>query len=141
MSKDLWQDALNSLSEADRSAIDCGRQDRRAVLEDVLTTVLEARAESDRRKWSFKCKGTEKIIVRDVLEKIVKWVESVIVAVDVAVQFDPFHAALPWAAVRFLLKLPINEIQVRGPLLLGIEQIAKTITRFSIIERLYSASL
>ena len=138
MPRDLWKDALDSLNEKDRKNIDYGRLDKRAVLEDVLATVLDARAESDRRKWSFRWKGKEKIIIRDVLEKIVKWIESVIAAGDVAIQFDPVHAALPWAAIKFLLRLPINEIQVRGPILLGIEQVAKTITRCSIVERLYT---
>ena len=45
------------------------------------------------------------IIIRDLLEKVSFWVSKFKEAVDVAVQFDPLHASLPWAAVRSLLQV------------------------------------
>ena len=38
----------------------------------------------------------------DVFTKTTLWIEKSIVVGDVGVQFDPVHAALPWAAFRFL---------------------------------------
>jgi hypothetical protein len=43
------------------------------------------------------------IIIRDQLEKVVVWLEKFKAIGDIAVNFDPIHAALPWAGVRFLL--------------------------------------
>jgi len=43
----------------------------------------------------------------DLFSKIVKWIDIFKQVGDAAVQYDPVHAALPWAGVRFLL-------QVRG---------------------------
>lgn len=52
------------------------------------------------------------IILRDLLEKVMVWVNKFKEVVDVAIQYDPVHAALPWAAVRFLL-------QVKSPALIS----------------------
>ena len=40
---------------------------------------------------------------RRFVEKIVSILNKFVAVGDVAVSFDPFHAALPWAAVRFVL--------------------------------------
>ena len=45
------------------------------------------------------------MIVRDLLEKIIKWLDHFKAIGDVGVQSDGAHAALPWAGVRFLLKV------------------------------------
>ena len=45
------------------------------------------------------------MIVRDLLEKIIKWLDHFKAIGDVGVQADGAHAALPWAGVRFLLKV------------------------------------
>ena len=44
-------------------------------------------------------------MLRDVAEKIVHWVNKFKEIGDVAVNFDPVHASLPWAGVRFLLEV------------------------------------
>ena len=38
--------------------------------------------------------------------KILKWVHRVRGIGDIIVQFDPVHAALPWAGFRLLLQVP-----------------------------------
>jgi hypothetical protein len=37
--------------------------------------------------------------------KLVKWIDLFKQVGDVAVQYDPVHAVLPWAGVRFLLQV------------------------------------
>lgn len=46
-----------------------------------------------------------KVVLRDVFAKIAAWIEKFVEVGDIAVQYDPSHAALPWALVRFLLKV------------------------------------
>lgn len=46
------------------------------------------------------------------LKKIVAWIHRFKETGDTLVQYDPGHAALPWAAVRFLLQMAISEVQV-----------------------------
>lgn len=45
------------------------------------------------------------LIVGDVLSKFTKWVRMMVAVGDNSVQFDPVHAALPWAAFRFVLQV------------------------------------
>ena len=136
---DLWRDALDSLATEDRQHIDFDCPDKRAVLDEILAEVLRARTESHQGKWCLKFKN-KKIILRDILEKLVKAVQTCIAIGDVAIQVDPIHAALPWAAIRFLLQLSVNDTATRGAIFIGVEQIARVVTRCSIIERLYLVS-
>ena len=45
------------------------------------------------------------VFVRDILEKMVKSVNKFKEIGDVAVQYDPSHAALPWVGVRLVLQV------------------------------------
>ena len=45
------------------------------------------------------------LILRDVFGKIVGWIQKFKEIGDVAVQYDPVHASLPWAGVRLLLEV------------------------------------
>ena len=49
-----------------------------------------------------RCKGKDAVVVRDIFAKIATWIQIFIEVGDVAVTYDPAHAALPWAGVRFL---------------------------------------
>jgi hypothetical protein len=60
--------------------------------------------EVDDKRWRFELHG-RKIIMRDVVHKVVKWLDLFKQVGDVAVQYDPGHAALPWAGVRFMLEV------------------------------------
>jgi hypothetical protein len=39
------------------------------------------------------------------MDKIITWIDKFIRIGDCAVQYDPIHAALPWAGVRALLQV------------------------------------
>ena len=41
--------------------------------------------------------------MREKAVKLVGWIEKFKEVVNIAVQYDPVHAALPWAGVRFIL--------------------------------------
>ena len=45
------------------------------------------------------------MIIRDVFDKIVRWIDVFKQVGDIAVQYDPAHAALPWAAIRLVLQV------------------------------------
>ena len=76
---------------------------------DVLKELRE-KAEASRRqftdsRWTFKRKSGEIVIMRDVFAKFVRWIDMFKEIGDVAVQYDPVHAALPWAGIRFILQV------------------------------------
>lgn len=51
-----------------------------------------------------------------------RWIDHFKEVVDVAVQYDPVHAALPWAGVRFLLQVHSRRYMDTAPT--NIRQIA-----------------
>jgi hypothetical protein len=57
------------------------------------------------KRWKYK-KGNKEIIIHDKLEKFEVWVNKFKEVGDAAVQYDPGHASLPWAVVRFILQAP-----------------------------------
>jgi hypothetical protein len=61
-----------------------------------------------------KFRGKE-IIVRDVADKILVWIEKFKKIGDIAVQHDSGLAALPWAAVRFVLQVCSLQLDARIP--------------------------
>lgn len=46
--------------------------------------------------------------MRDVFEKVIRWLDTFKQVGDVAVQYDPAHAALPWAAIRLILQVRLH---------------------------------
>lgn len=60
--------------------------------------------ECEERAWKFPFKGRD-IILRDVAGKAIYWLKAFKEVGDIAVSYDPVHAALPWAGVRFLLQV------------------------------------
>ena len=67
----------------------------------AIQKVEDARA----RALVIKFSSGKTFVVRDAFEKLAAWTTRFIEVGDVAVQYDPAHAALPWAAVRFILKV------------------------------------
>jgi predicted nicotinamide N-methyase len=55
-------------------------------------------------KWTFVLRG-KVIVIRDLAEKIINWLDKFKEIGSMIVQFDPVHAALPWAGVLFLLQV------------------------------------
>lgn len=82
----------------------------------ILRVAEEKRAMALRKGWKFTKRSGEVILVRDLLEKIVDWINRFKATGDTIVQYDPEHAALPWAAVRFLLQIAVSEVELFGAL-------------------------
>jgi len=106
--KSLWEEAAALLSKEDRRYLDCDEKDTQNLSSLILTDV-EARIEESRRKqWRFRKSNGDEVILREVFEKIAKWVNKFKELGDLVVQYDPAHATLPWAAVRFFLQVSLH---------------------------------
>jgi hypothetical protein len=103
--EDLWVKAAKTLSDKDRLTIDFNRVDRLKALDDVLVAVEEKKQKCLEKRWKYRNSKGEDVILRDLFAKIVVWVDKFKEVVDIAVQYDPMHAALPWAAVRLVLQV------------------------------------
>lgn len=106
MKRDLWKDAFDTLPEQDKSTLEFARAATQFDPKSLLDTVGSKRQECVSKQWNlYTRKDGEKAKVRDVFEKLSGWIDKFKDVGDVIVQYDPGHAALPWAAVRFCLQV------------------------------------
>lgn len=103
--KDLWGLALEELSEENKEAMSHIPSDSKLeVLQHLRTAAVKKQAECESNCWKFEINGRQ-IILRDVVGKIIAWIDKFKQIGDIVVSFDPVHAALPWAGIRFLLEV------------------------------------
>ncbi|KAF8417707.1 hypothetical protein EV426DRAFT_356485 [Tirmania nivea] len=88
------------------------------------------------KEWKIKFLGDD-IVLRHVGLKILQWVNKFKEIGDIIVQFDPGHAALPWAGFRFLLKICLAKQETVDTILIGLERIAPLIDRCTVYEFFY----
>jgi predicted nicotinamide N-methyase len=115
----LWQQALHSekLSAKERRILSeaSGEEHVRQIASSIGDTVAEIEKQNQGKEWKLPfCEDV--IVMNDVAMKILRWVHKFDEIGDIIVQYDPGHAALPWAAFRFLLKVnmssqPYEQIQ------------------------------
>jgi ankyrin repeat domain-containing protein 50 len=111
--RDLWFDALQTLSEDEQQAIQNIQPTRTTQrplsgrIEELVSITRTKRDECEKKSYKFHFQGKE-IILRDVAEKVILWLDKFKTVGDVVVTFDPVHASLPWAGVRFLLQVLIS---------------------------------
>ncbi|KAI0386901.1 hypothetical protein F5Y04DRAFT_73551 [Hypomontagnella monticulosa] len=80
--------------------------------------------------------GSKTYAVRDLANKTILWLNTFKEVGDVAVSFDPTHAALPWAAFRFAIQAVTIHNEHAGQLLVGLEKVADLCLRCKIYQQL-----
>lgn len=116
----------------------------------MLSSVNDKRRECEAKRWAVK-----HVVLRDLFKKIAVWIEKFVAVGDVAVASDPGHAALPWAAVRFLLivcspatscptlallmslQVSVKDVQQYAVVLEGIERVSHIVTYYKIVQQLF----
>ena len=150
--KNLWASVLSSWSVDDRTLIAFESRDEIDVLADILEAAENAKSRSIEKRWRFRQPGQGQILVlRDLFSKIVVWINRFRGIGNIVVQYDPGHAALPWAGLRFLLtvlfqikcppfgngiSIAVSDIDIDF-VVEGGEKLSLCISRFAIFEHLY----
>lgn len=103
---DLWSVARDRLGEDDRRQCEPSGGTGFDIVKNLQSLNEEAIKESIDKRWRITVPGRagKTIIIRDLLGKITKWLYIFAKVGDAAIQYDPTHAALPWAGVRLLLQ-------------------------------------
>ena len=108
VAQSLWSRAINSdelSSQVRKTLSDIGfRVDSRETVSDIRSLMDDVLSKKKGGLWKVKFRG-EEVVLRDVGMKILRWVDKFKQIGDTIVQFDPVHAALPWAGFRFLLQV------------------------------------
>ncbi|KAI1049601.1 hypothetical protein LB505_013673, partial [Fusarium chuoi] len=133
----LWDQAFNSLGADLKTSLGQAATHKRDILAAALEAAETRKATSLRKRWKFKRSNGEVVIIRDVLEKIAKWIDSFKAVGDAAVQFDASNASLPWAAVRLLLQVTVNDVQQYGTMVQDLEVVSRIIARYKEFENLH----
>ena len=101
----LWDVALSKLPEQEQKELRSGLNARgNFEINALTTTVSQLQRQVLSERWQVKL-GPKELDFRPVLDNIVSWAKKFIAIGDIAVQYDPAHAALPWAALRFVLQV------------------------------------
>jgi hypothetical protein len=96
----LWKRARDSLNDKDRAVLNKNLTSTPEQLQDDILTQIERS-----KGGPIKLPNGEQFFVRDLLGNISRWIKMFVEVGDTIVQYDPGHAALPWAALRALLKV------------------------------------
>ncbi|KAI5842361.1 hypothetical protein BZA05DRAFT_192690 [Tricharina praecox] len=136
----LWSRAFNSgeLSAHECRAlsgirIDTDTRQIAAALGTMTNGIMEERKGKDRK---IRFKGDD-IVLRDIAMKIGRWIQRFKDIGDIVVQYDPGHAALPWAGFRFLLQLCLDKQETVDAILVGLEKSVCITDWCAIYEHLY----
>ena len=110
----LWGRAINSdrLSPQERKTLadtTCGvdSQETADAVGAIRLITQGILNKKEGKLWKIKFRE-EEVVLRDVGMKILRWVDTFKQIGDVIVQFDPVHAALPWAGFRLILQVDLN---------------------------------
>lgn len=103
-----WAEAAAMLDDDDLGMIQFLNTPLLDTLNNVLADVRVKRKSCLERRWRFRKRNGEIVILRDVLDKVMVWVNKFKEIGDLAIQYDPAHAALPWAGIRFLLQVSLK---------------------------------
>lgn len=102
----LWEQAYDELSDSDKDDLQIDRNLAATNPYSVLKTITDKRDECLRKQWVlYTDKKGDKVLVRDMFNKVSSWIDHFKHVGDAAIQFDPGHAAIPWAAVKMLLQV------------------------------------
>ncbi|KAA8894567.1 hypothetical protein FN846DRAFT_999693 [Sphaerosporella brunnea] len=134
----LWDRAKNMLSEAERATLaDIGQEmDSRKTVESIREEVEGILKRSPEKLWKINFRN-EEIVMRDIGKKVLQWLHKFREIGDIIVQFDPVHAALPWAGFRFLLMVCSSKQETTDAVLIGLEKTACLMDRCAAYESLY----
>ena len=98
----LWQKAVDMLPSPECSAIGFTNIDKLTILEDAKQAALAAQDLRAKNQWKLKWSNKD-VLLRDVAGRVVDFIDKFATIGDLAVQYDPGHATLPWAGFRLLL--------------------------------------
>ncbi|KAH0362119.1 hypothetical protein KCU65_g8285, partial [Aureobasidium melanogenum] len=138
LSHNLWQDAVEKLSETDKESLEIPKSgaSSTAIIEDALARVRNSQDKVNRNLIQVTTEKGQKPL-RHYVDKFTKAAIQFREIGDTLVQYDPGHAALPWAGVRFLLNIAVNDSMSFQAMAEGIDLVSAMITRYAVVESLY----
>ena len=136
-STNLWTEAIDQLPAEHKHGINFAQYEKIDVLKDLREKAETSRNQFMISRWKYTRKSGETVIIRDVLEKFLRWIDMFKGIGDVAIQYDPTHATLPWAGIRLILQIALNDTNKMSLVMEDLTWISELICRYTILEALY----
>jgi hypothetical protein len=136
-SRDLWLEAFERLPEETQRELRLSNAEEKPCHEQLheLTSLTKARQEECEKKfWKFRV-GSHEIVLRDYAGTIVDVLRKI---GDVAIQFAPPPASIPWAVVKTILQAPVVESAQMCAMLAAVDRTVRIINRGQVYELVYS---
>lgn len=105
----LWTSAFSKLPLEDQSVltdVHVREGTTQNIYQSLEDSIKAQQLQEKARYWKVTIAGRS-YFAGDVVLKMVEWLRRFKEIGDVAVSFDPVHAALPWAGFRFLLEVRV----------------------------------
>jgi len=106
--RDLWSEALKVLSKKDKTLVldhvPPATTPVCEMLETLMQIALEKRRACESKRWTLKF-GEHVVVLSQVADKVIAWLDKFKQIGDIAVNVEPLHAGVPWAGVRLLLQV------------------------------------
>ncbi|KAL9119276.1 MAG: hypothetical protein Q9187_004168 [Circinaria calcarea] len=138
----LWHEAEAQLSEDYREDLNAMRAeaferwDTRGIADQMVSAVETSKKRCLEKQWTYTWRGKERK-VRDQWNVILNGVKAFQSLGDTLAAFDPIHAGLPWAGVKLLLRVALNDSQEFDTVRNGLELLTPLISRYAVVEDLY----
>ena len=128
----LWSEAANSVGDLGIKQELVGSH---FTIEGIQAAAQSKLDECIRKRWKYTRSDGQKVVLWDVLERVTRWINKFKEVGDVVIQYDPGHAALPWAAIRFILQASVGSVETFGSMLDGLELTSRIIAVYAEVER------
>ncbi|KAI1172055.1 ankyrin repeat-containing domain protein [Nemania sp. FL0916] len=141
VNSDMWNDALETLHKSKKY-----EKEYRAVKDHMATSDTRTRnSKSLASEIELQLSKVLMVQERDsrlyrVIDNAVKTLNSFASAIDVAVSYDPGHAALPWAVVRSILHIMSSGFELKHQMFAGIAMISPLLVLCDLYQQIYMAA-
>lgn len=105
-----WQAAFAQLPPDIQRALDSIQKNNptssssSAEIDSIVSLSRAKQAQCESKQWVVKI-GSRQVNVRHAFSRMADWLDKFKAFGDMAMNVDPVHAALPWAAFRFILQV------------------------------------
>ncbi|KKP01736.1 hypothetical protein THAR02_06152 [Trichoderma harzianum] len=141
VASDLWDEAFRKVNDETQRWIKNHGLDssKRAKSEDVINLIKEKNKSLFEEKGSpAKIEiGSQKIVFREYVSDIITFLTA---AGDLAINFAPPQAGVPWAAAKALLRIPVKQIEQMAALAGAVQLFTRIVQRGQVYEHLYNAT-
>ena len=128
----LWSEAAASVGDL---GIKQELLEGHFTIEDIHAAAQSKLDKCIRKRWKYTRSNDQEVVLWDVWERITSWINKFKNIGDVAIQYDPGHVALPWAAIRFILQASVGSVETFGAMADGIELTSRVIAVYAEVER------